>query len=66
MPGFAELIVIAMILGLVGVWIWALADCVLKETGPQRLVWLGVIVIASVAGAGIYLIARRPRRVRPD
>jgi hypothetical protein len=45
-------------------WIWALIDCATKETdeGNTKVVWVGIILVASWIGALIYLFVRRPQR----
>lgn len=45
-------------------WIWALVDCVTKETDEKntKAVWVGIILLANWIGALIYLIVRRPQR----
>ena len=45
-------------------WIWMILDCAKYETeGATKIVWLLVILLASVIGAPLYFLARRaPRR----
>lgn len=48
-----------------GIWIWALLDCIQKEPPEQdRLVWMLVIILAQFLGAILYVIVRRPERIR--
>ncbi len=47
-------------------WIWALIDCATKEPneGNQKVVWILVIVFTHFLGAVLYVLIRRPDRVR--
>jgi hypothetical protein len=58
----------AILLGIVGTvfWIWALIDCATKEPneGNQKIVWILVIVFTHFLGAVLYVLIRRPDRVR--
>jgi hypothetical protein len=47
-------------------WIWALVDCATKETdqGNTKIVWILIIIFTHWIGALIYLLVRRPQRVR--
>ncbi len=49
-----------------GVWVWALVDVLSKETDEnnQRLIWGLVVGFTYVVGALIYLIVRRPERIK--
>lgn len=55
-------------LGLAGLalWIWMLVEVLTRETdeGTSRLIWALVIVFTHWVGALIYLLARRPERIR--
>ena len=64
MPGAGEWLVIFMILGAVGFWLWTLVDCATKEPpeGSSRVIWILIIVIGNMVGALLYLLVRRPRR----
>jgi hypothetical protein len=48
------------------VWIWALIDCVTKESdeGNSRLIWVLIIVFTHLIGAIIYFLVRRPQRLK--
>jgi hypothetical protein len=59
--------------GIVGVavastvfWIWALVECLTKEGDEHnnRLIWTLVIVFTHAIGAIIYLLVRRPQRIK--
>lgn len=64
----AEFILILMwlviVVGMFGLWIWTLIDCIKNESteGNERIVWVVVIAAANWIGAIIYLIVRRPKR----
>lgn len=48
-------------------WIWALVDCATKEPneeGTNKIVWILVILFTHFIGAVIYVLIRRPERVR--
>ena len=47
-------------------WIWALVDCLMNEPaeGNDRIVWVLVIILTHFIGVLIYVIVRRPRRIR--
>lgn len=47
-------------------WIWMLVEVLTRETdeGNSRLIWVLVIVFTHWIGALIYLLARRPERIR--
>jgi hypothetical protein len=47
-------------------WIWVLVDVLRHETDEnnQRLIWGLVVGFTYVIGAVIYLIVRRPERIR--
>jgi len=61
MPGMGELMIL-MIFPILGIWIWMLVECLTKEVGQERLIWVLVILLAGFIGALIYLIVRRPKR----
>ena len=67
-PGPIELFVIVLALlgpGLLGVWIWMLVDCAVKEKeGADKIVWMLVILFANFIGALIYLFAKKLPRDR--
>ncbi len=47
-------------------WIWMLIDCLTQEPseGNDKLVWTLVIIFTHGVGALIYLLVRRPERIR--
>ena len=50
----------------IGFWIWALVDCLTKESseGNDKIIWILVILLLSWVGALIYLLVRRPQRIK--
>ena len=57
---------IALGIATLALWIWMLVDCASKEPeqGNDKLIWILVIVLTGWVGALIYLLVRRPERVR--
>lgn len=47
-------------------WIWALIDCATKEPNEegQKVVWILVIAFLHFLGALLYVLIRRPDRLR--
>jgi prolipoprotein diacylglyceryltransferase len=45
-------------------WVWMLADCAANEPdeGNTKLVWVIIIIFASIVGAAVYYYVRRPQR----
>ena len=45
-------------------WLWMLVDCATKESdeGNTKIVWVIIIIFASIVGAAIYYYVRRPQR----
>jgi len=57
--------------GVIGVlltifWVWMLVDCATKEPseGNDKVVWILVVALTHCVGALIYLLVRRPERIR--
>ncbi len=48
------------------IWLWALISCIKYEadTGNTKIVWVLVIAIVPCMGALLYLIIRRPQRIK--
>ncbi|HEY8965066.1 MAG TPA: PLD nuclease N-terminal domain-containing protein [Candidatus Methylacidiphilales bacterium] len=46
-------------------WIWALIDCLSKEShrGYAKIVWFLVIFFLHAVGAAVYVFLRRPERI---
>jgi hypothetical protein len=53
-------------LGGTAFWIWALVDVATKETDAenQKLIWVIIVIFGHFIGALIYLLVRRPQRIR--
>lgn len=47
-------------------WIWMIVDCATNEPaqGNEKIVWILVLVFTHFIGALIYLLVRRPERMR--
>ncbi len=45
-------------------WLWMLVECATKEpnSGNTKIVWILIILFASVFGALLYWFLRRPQR----
>ena len=52
--------------GAMVLWIWMLIDCITKEPshGNEKIVWILVIALTHWLGALLYLLIRRPERIR--
>lgn len=55
-------------LALMGLWIWALVDCVRREFpgANDKVTWVLVICLANWLGAIIYLALGRPQGRLPE
>ncbi|RMG35178.1 MAG: hypothetical protein D6725_13055 [Planctomycetota bacterium] len=47
-------------------WIWVLVDCLVNEPsqGNEKIAWAVVILLGNLLGALLYLVIRRPERIR--
>ena len=47
-------------------WIWMLVDCAMNEPSEssEKLIWILIILFANGLGGLLYLIIRRPERIR--
>jgi len=63
-PAVLVLVVSALLLAF---WVWMIIDCALKEpAGPDKIVWILIILLANALGAAIYFVVRRNgRRASP-
>ena len=45
-------------------WLWMLVDCATNESdqGNTKIVWILIILFASIVGALVYFAVRRPQR----
>ena len=64
--GLQELLILFVLLAGTVLWIWALVDCLRNEPsqGNDKIVWALVIVLTHWLGGLLYLIVRRPKRIR--
>lgn len=68
--GYPELVIILLVLCaavvFIGFWVWMLVDCIKNEPdqGNDKVVWVIVIALLGWIGALVYLLARRPTRMR--
>ncbi len=67
--GIPEILILCMLFfgtGFTILWVWALVDCLKNEpsVGNDKTVWVLVIALTHWIGALIYLIVRRPKRIR--
>ena len=62
------MLLVLLVLGVGGtiLWTWMIVDCASKETsvGNEKLIWMLIIVLTHCIGALIYLLVRRPKRIR--
>lgn len=69
MEAIPSLVVLALLtLGTAG-WLWALADVLSQPRAARyraagRVSWVVVITLGHTAGAALYLLLGRPRRLR--
>ena len=61
-------LLVFLVLGIGGTvfWVWMIIDCATKEPsgGNDKLIWILVIVLTHWIGALIYLLVRRPKRIK--
>jgi hypothetical protein len=59
-----ELLVLTLFLAAAAFWIKMVIECATKEpdTGNTRIVWIIIVVLGGIVGAGIYYFVRRPQR----
>ncbi len=67
--GIPELLILSFLAFGIGgtiLWVWMLADCATKESseGNEKLTWVLIIVLTHCIGALLYLLVRRPTRIR--
>lgn len=65
---FAVLLTLLLSLLAFGIWLWALIDCAVNESseGNTKIVWVLIIVFTNWIGAILYLLVRRPQRLREE
>ena len=51
----------------IGIWIWALVDCIQREFPAQndKIMWILIVALLGWLGGIIYLIAGRPKGWKP-
>jgi hypothetical protein len=58
------LLLLALVL-LPAFWVWMIIDCAVKEpAGPDKIVWILIILLGNAIGAAIYFVVRRNGRGR--
>ena len=63
-PAGPALVLLALIL-LPAFWVWMIIDCAVKEPpGPDKIVWILIILLGNAIGAAIYFVVRRSGRGR--
>jgi len=55
--GTPELIIIALVLGIMGLWIWSLIHCITNRylSDTNRIIGIVLIVVLGLLGSLIYL-----------
>ncbi len=63
---FMFLVILVLGVGGTALWIWMIVDCATREKpdGNDKLIWVLIIVFTHWIGALIYLLVRRPQRIR--
>lgn len=61
--GLPELIVIALVLGIFGLWIWSLIHCITNRflSDTNRIIGIVLIVVLGILGSLIYLFLPKER-----
>lgn len=58
-------LILAVLLGLIGMWVWSLVDAIRVPEGSfragSRVVWVVVIAVTGLIGSIVYLAVGRPR-----
>jgi hypothetical protein len=64
--GISELLLILVVVGYWGLWIWAVVDCATREAdqGNTKVVWILIVLLVPLVGPLLYLLVRRPARLR--
>ena len=65
-PIFLILFVFVFVIGGTILWVWMIIDCATNEPseGNEKIVWILVMVFTHLIGSLIYLLIRRPERIR--
>ena len=61
--GGPELIIILMIIGIFGLWIWSLIHCITNKnlSDTNRIIGIVLIVVLGILGSLIYLFLPRSK-----
>ncbi|MEJ7729015.1 MAG: PLDc N-terminal domain-containing protein [Polyangiaceae bacterium] len=64
--GGMELVIVAVILSSMVFWAWTFVDCLRHEPAgsKDRLSWIVVLMLGGCVGSVVYLVLRRPQRLR--
>jgi hypothetical protein len=56
-------ILLVLLLGIVGTvfWIMMIVDCATRQSDPDRLVWIVIILFTHFIGATLYYFIQRPK-----
>ena len=70
MLGGFELVFLAFVFGVLGLWVWSFVDVLgrsdeqWRAIGQEKIVWLLVVLFAGLPGSIAYLAAIRPKFAR--
>jgi ABC-type Mn2+/Zn2+ transport system permease subunit len=61
--GYPEMVVIALIIGIFGLWLWSLIHCIQNKslTDTNRIIGIVLIVVLGLVGSLIYLFLPRDK-----
>jgi cytochrome bd-type quinol oxidase subunit 2 len=55
-----EIVILAIMVGILAFWVWMIVDCVTHEKDANnRTPWLLVVVLAGIIGALLYCFVRK-------
>jgi hypothetical protein len=59
------MILVVLFLMLMGTifWVRMIVECATKESDPERLIWIIILVFTYLIGAALYYFVRRPARI---
>lgn len=62
----AFIVVLGISVGGTVLWIWMIIDCATNEPseGNDKIVWILILIFTNWIGALVYLVVRRPQRIR--
>jgi len=66
MPGMSEVVILLISVGLFVFWILMLLDCATKmdSADPKKTLWIIIVVLLGVFGAGAYYLGPRSKRLK--